>query len=78
VRIEAAVLRLGMDGVEPVANLVHACLGHDDATSLRDVVRGGGSDEELVRTISAAVSGKRAGHVFAEKPPAKHMIGMGG
>ena len=57
---------------------LHACLGHDDATSLRDVERGGGSDDELVRVISAAVSGKRAGHVFAEKPPTKHMIGIGG
>jgi len=57
---------------------LHACLGHDDATSLRELVRGGGSDEELVRVISAAVSGKRAGHVFAEKPPTKHMIGIGG
>ncbi|MBV8755803.1 MAG: GTP 3',8-cyclase MoaA [Deltaproteobacteria bacterium] len=57
---------------------LHACLGHDDATSLRDILRTGGSDDDLVRAISASVSGKRAGHVFAEKPPTKHMIGMGG
>jgi cyclic pyranopterin phosphate synthase len=57
---------------------LHACLGHDDATSLREILRAGGSDDALIHAISASVSGKRAGHVFAEKPPAKHMIGMGG
>ena len=57
---------------------LHACLGHDDATSLRDIVRAGGSDEELIRAIDSSVTGKRAGHVFAEKPPSKHMIGIGG
>jgi cyclic pyranopterin phosphate synthase len=57
---------------------LHACLGHDDATSLRDVVRGGGSDDDLVRAIAGAVAGKRAGHEFATAPPAKHMIGIGG
>ncbi len=57
---------------------LHACLGHDDATSLREIMRSGGSDDDLIRAIAAAVSGKRAGHVFAEKPPSKHMIGIGG
>jgi cyclic pyranopterin phosphate synthase len=57
---------------------LHACLGHDDATSLRDLIRAGGSDDDLVRAIDASVTGKRAGHVFAEKPPSKHMIGIGG
>jgi cyclic pyranopterin phosphate synthase len=57
---------------------LHACLGHDDATSLRDIVRSGGSDDALVHAIDASVTGKRAGHVFAEKPPSKHMIGIGG
>jgi cyclic pyranopterin phosphate synthase len=57
---------------------LHACLGHDDATSLREIVRSGGSDDDLVRAIDASVTGKRAGHVFAEKPPSKHMIGIGG
>ncbi len=57
---------------------LHACLGHDDSLSLRDLVRAGGSDHELVRAIASAVAGKRAGHVFAEAPPAKHMIGIGG
>jgi cyclic pyranopterin phosphate synthase len=57
---------------------LHACLGHDDAVSLRDLVRTGGSDDELVRAIGAAVTGKRAGHDFADAPPRQHMIGIGG
>jgi GTP 3',8-cyclase len=60
---------------------LHACLGHDDAISLRDVMRGGGSDEDVVRSIAAAVTGKRAGHVFDRSgagAPQKHMIGIGG
>jgi cyclic pyranopterin phosphate synthase len=57
---------------------LHACLGHDDAVSLRDVLRGGGDEGALVRAIAGAVHGKRAGHVFAAKAPAKHMIGIGG
>jgi len=57
---------------------LHACLGHDDATSLRDLVRAGGTDEDLVRAIGGSVTGKRAGHTFDTAPPAKHMIGIGG
>ena len=57
---------------------LHACLGHDDAVSLRDVVRTGGSDDDLVRVIAGAVFGKRSGHALAAQPPAKHMIGIGG
>lgn len=60
---------------------LHACLGHDDAISLRDVMRHGGSDDDLVRAIAAAVTGKRAGHVFERTgagAPEKHMIGIGG
>ena len=57
---------------------LHACLGHDDAVSLRDVLRGGGDETHLVRAIAGAVQGKRAGHVFDAKAPAKHMIGIGG
>ena len=60
---------------------LHACLGHDDAVSLRDVLRRGGSDGDLVRAISGAVTGKRAGHAFEASgagAPAKHMIGIGG
>ncbi len=60
---------------------LHACLGHDDAVNLRDVVRGGGSDEDLIKAIAGAVTGKRAGHVFDRSGaggPGKHMIGIGG
>jgi cyclic pyranopterin phosphate synthase len=60
---------------------LHACLGHDDAISLRDVMRGGGRDDDVVRSIAAAVTGKRAGHVFERSgagAPHKHMIGIGG
>ncbi|MFN0248276.1 MAG: GTP 3',8-cyclase MoaA [Kofleriaceae bacterium] len=60
---------------------LHACLGHDDAISLRDVLRGGGSDEDLTRAIASAVTGKRAGHTFdrtGEGGPQKHMINIGG
>lgn len=57
---------------------LHACLGHDDAISLRDVVRAGGTDEDVVAAIAAAVTGKRAGHAFADAAPQKHMIGIGG
>jgi cyclic pyranopterin phosphate synthase len=57
---------------------LHACLGHDDAVSLRDVLRSRGSREDLIRAIAGAVSGKRAGHELAENPPSKHMIGIGG
>jgi cyclic pyranopterin phosphate synthase len=57
---------------------LHACLGHDDAVSLREVVRGGGSDDDLVRAIASAVAGKRPGHELATAPPRKHMISMGG
>jgi len=60
---------------------LHACLGHDDAISLRDVIRRGGSDDDVVRSIAAAVTGKRAGHVFERSgagAPQKHMIGIGG
>jgi cyclic pyranopterin phosphate synthase len=57
---------------------LHACLGHDDAVSLRDVLRNGGSREDLIRAIAGAVSGKRAGHVFDSNAPQKHMIGIGG
>jgi GTP 3',8-cyclase len=58
---------------------LHACLGHDDAVSLRDLMRADGcSDDELVRAIGSAVAGKRAGHDFADAPPRQHMIGIGG
>jgi cyclic pyranopterin phosphate synthase len=60
---------------------LHACLGHDDAVSLRDVLRACGSDDDLALAIGAAVTGKRAGHTFAldgTGAPQKHMIAIGG
>ncbi len=60
---------------------LHACLGHDDAVSLRDVLRRGGTDEDLVAAIGTSVTGKRAGHEFQRTGaggPQKHMIGIGG
>lgn len=60
---------------------LHACLGHDDAVSLRDVVRAGGSDDDLRRAIAWSVQGKREGHEFQRSGaggPTKHMIVMGG
>jgi GTP 3',8-cyclase len=60
---------------------LHACLGHDDATSLRDLLRAGASDRELVGAIARAVTGKRAGHDFERTGtggPKKHMIAIGG
>jgi GTP 3',8-cyclase len=60
---------------------LHACLGHDDAISLRDIMRKGGSDDDVIAAIAAAVTGKRAGHVFERTgngAPQKHMIGIGG
>jgi cyclic pyranopterin phosphate synthase len=60
---------------------LHACLGHDDSISLRDVMRSGGSNADVINAISASVTGKRAGHNFERTGtggPQKHMIGIGG
>jgi GTP 3',8-cyclase len=60
---------------------LHACLGHDDAISLRDVMRAGGNDDHVRAAIWASVMGKRVGHDFSrsgEGGPRKHMIGIGG
>jgi len=60
---------------------LHACLGHDDAVSLRDVLRNGGTDENVVAAIGTSVTGKRHGHQFQRSGaggPQKHMIGIGG
>jgi cyclic pyranopterin phosphate synthase len=60
---------------------LHACLGHDDAISLRDLLRAGGSDDDVRAAIGASVGAKRAGHEFLATGaggPTKHMISMGG
>jgi cyclic pyranopterin phosphate synthase len=68
-------LRLTADGA------LHACLGHDDAVSLRDVLRSGGGDDDVQAAIAGALGAKRAGHGFlvgGEGGPAKHMVAIGG
>ena len=68
-------LRLSANGA------LHACLAYDDAVSLRDVLRAGGSDDQLRRVILDTIAGKREGHEFqvtGTGGPIKHMIGIGG
>jgi len=60
---------------------LHACLAFDDATPLRDLLRGGASDEDLTAAIHSAVDGKREGHQFqigGGGAPRKHMVAIGG
>ena len=64
---------------------LHTCLGHDDATDLRAVLRARG-DDAVIDTIRAAVDGKRDGHAFGLVPglvrlaggPKKAMVQIGG
>ena len=57
-------LRLSASGA------LHTCLGYDDATDLRGVLRARGEDA-TVEAIRSAVRGKRDGHTFG-------LIGIGG
>ncbi len=61
---------------------LHTCLGQEDATDLRAVLRAGARDAELVETIRAAIAIKPKGHDFenARKQPAvaRHMSTTGG
>ena len=64
---------------------LHACLGFDDAVSLRDVLRSGAAGLDLTAHLQAAIAesitGKRAGHTFTANGaggPTKHMISVGG
>jgi cyclic pyranopterin phosphate synthase len=61
---------------------LHTCLGQEDATDLRAVLRDGASDAELTAVIRTAVMGKPKGHDFeiARKAPAvaRHMSTTGG
>jgi cyclic pyranopterin phosphate synthase len=43
---------------------LHTCLGREDATDLRAVMRAGGDEAGLARAIRAAVAGKTKGHDF--------------
>lgn len=60
---------------------LHTCLGQDDATDLRAVMRGGGSDAELADAIRLAILGKPKGHDFrigGAPAVARHMSTTGG
>ncbi|MFN3858861.1 MAG: GTP 3',8-cyclase MoaA [Caulobacter sp.] len=62
---------------------LHSCLGQDDATDLRAVLRAGGDDAALEAAVRAAVAGKPRGHDFrigrGEAPSqARHMSTTGG
>ncbi len=61
---------------------LHTCLGQDDATDLRAVLRSGAGDAELVDAIRCAINGKPRGHDFeiARRQPAvaRHMSTTGG
>lgn len=61
---------------------LHTCLGQEDATDLRAVLRDGASDAELMAVIRTAVLGKPEGHDFeiarARPAVARHMSTTGG
>ncbi|MEW5683368.1 MAG: GTP 3',8-cyclase MoaA [Pseudomonadota bacterium] len=61
---------------------LHTCLGQEDATDLRAVLRAGASDHELVSAVRVAIAGKPKGHDFeiARSRPAvaRHMSTTGG
>ncbi len=68
-------LRLTADGA------IRNCLFSDDELSVRDVLRRGGSDEELALVLRQAVWGKLAGHGINGPgflPPARSMSMIGG
>lgn len=62
---------------------LHTCLGREDATDLRAILRGGGTEADLVQAIRAAVDAKPKGHDFqigraAAPAVARHMSTTGG
>jgi cyclic pyranopterin phosphate synthase len=62
---------------------LHTCLGQEDASDLRAVIRGGGSDTDLIEAIRNAVDAKPKGHDFkiarsAAPAVARHMSTTGG
>ena len=61
---------------------LHSCLGQDDASDLRAVIRAGASDTDLVEAIRNAVDAKPKGHDFqiTRRAPAvaRHMSTTGG
>ena len=61
---------------------LHTCLGRDDASDLRAVIRAGATDGQLERAIFAAIGSKPEGHDFqiagARPAVARHMSTTGG
>ena len=61
---------------------LHTCLGRDDASDLRAVIRAGATDAELEQAIFAAIGSKPEGHDFqiagARPAVARHMSTTGG
>jgi len=62
---------------------LHTCLGQEDATDLRSVIRAGGSDADLADAIAAGVGTKPKGHDFhiergAAPSVSRHMSTTGG
>jgi cyclic pyranopterin phosphate synthase len=62
---------------------LHTCLGQEDATDLRAILRAGAGDAELERTLREAILGKPKGHDFridraAGPAVARHMSTTGG
>jgi cyclic pyranopterin phosphate synthase len=61
---------------------LHTCLGQEDETDLRAVLRAGATDAELERAIRGAIAGKPKGHDFeiarARPAVARHMSTTGG
>jgi cyclic pyranopterin phosphate synthase len=62
---------------------LHTCLGQEDATDLRAVLRAGGSDQDLAQAIRGGIDAKPKGHDFriarASGPSvSRHMSTTGG
>jgi cyclic pyranopterin phosphate synthase len=62
---------------------LHTCLGQEDATDLRAVLRAGGDDEALAAAITGGIRTKPKGHDFridrgAAPSVARHMSTTGG
>jgi cyclic pyranopterin phosphate synthase len=62
---------------------LHTCLGREDATDLRAVLRAGGSDADLIAAIAGGIHTKPTGHDFhiargARPSVSRHMSTTGG
>jgi cyclic pyranopterin phosphate synthase len=62
---------------------LHTCLGQEDATDLRAVLRAGGDDQALLAAIAGGITTKPKGHDFridrgAAPSVTRHMSTTGG